>query len=491
MADTWQQPYQLNLPLRVLIAFPYLICSAIWLVNTHATPWVLISQYIASFAFLLGGYGWIFACQRRRLTQYCAWLPVFTIFLTSTLWATQGQWLFGLLLGLMPIFFLLSGAGSYLRHRDINGVPPVSGSWKLALKLAFDELMLGYFVSASSTPRARRVVAIADEVHVALDVMQRNGWLDNPASFHVRPQELSSVELINKTALGLNYEELQFTSQYQAHDDLPGSKRWMAYESTHKVHARIFEHQDASRPWLMCIHGYRMGWPYMDFQLFSPGWLHHKLGFNLIMPLLPLHGHRKEGFRSGDGFFEGDLLNLVHAEGQAQSDLRACIHWLRKHREVSRLGVYGISLGGLNASLLGCLEPDIDSLIAGIPLVDPGRVFELNAPASLVNGFEKKGVTVEMIKRLLKPVSPLEMQSQLPVNTRAIIAGSHDRIVPLAPIVKLHEHWGDCRINWYPGTHLSVRREAIVSQWLQDIWQSHGLLAQPKANQNQGDLVIE
>lgn len=491
MAETQENKvYQLGFLWRLPLAAPYLVVTAALLVVQGDKLWTSILQFSTALLFTLAAIGWIFTYQKRRLAQYCAWLPILAIPLLVTLWIATGQWIYGILLCLTPLLFIFAGLGSYLRHTAINGIPTVPGGWVLALKLAFDEAMLGYFVSASSTPGRRRILAIADEVHQAIDVMEKYGWLDNPATFHIPPEEPAAIELVEKTALGRQYQVLRFPSQYQPHEELPGAKSWMQYESTHTVRARLFEHKEEGRPWLMCIHGYRMGWTYMDFQLFSPGWLHHKLGFNLIMPLLPLHGHRKEGFRSGDGFFEGDLLNLIHAEGQAQSDLRACIQWLHKQRSASRIGVYGISLGGLNASLLSSLETGIDSVIAGIPLVSPSRVFELNAPRRLVKLFEKRGVSTDTIEKLLKPISPLEMRNPLPRSAKAIVAGSYDRIVPLEPILDLHTHWENCRMLWYPGTHLSVRREASVRDWLMSTWQAHGMLDHLQSGHNQGNLAI-
>ncbi len=463
-------------PARLMTAFVYLAMAAAWLRPVTATHWLAALQYVLAAGHLLAATGWLLQFSRRRLPQLCAWLPLLGLPLAIAVLVADPGLVSLALLASSPLLFLLSGWVSYQRETDIAGLPVRELKWSLALKIALDEAMLGYFVSTTRTPARRRVPEIANEVLRAIDAFGRQGWLDNPAAFHQTVHSPQVFELEDRLAIGHPFKSLSFPSSYVSHSELPGAERWETYGATHTVHARIFEHEGGPRPWLMCVHGYRMGWPYIDFQLFSPGWLHHKLGFNLIMPLLPLHGLRKIGMRSGDGYFDGELLDLLHAEAQALTDLRSCLLWLREQRQVPRMGIYGISLGGLNASLLSCLDAEIDSLIAGIPLVDPLRVFELNAPTRLMRGLQQAGVGIEQVRALLAPISPLSMECRVPLAGRAIVAGMHDKIVSLEPILALQAHWNDCPLHWYAGTHLSVRRERDVRAWLRSTWKAHGMI---------------
>lgn len=471
-------PYQLSLFQRLSYGLVYLCIAALWALAPAETGWIRALYLLVGTGYLVTTFVWVGAYQRRRLTQMCAWLPIFSVLIALVGFIQTPAWYGLILLSSAPLMFLLSGWASYSRMRPLADLPYTRAGWLLALKIAFDEAMLGYFVSTAKTPARRHIPRIADEVQRTVETMEKYGWVEKPAAFHQVVSLPVEYMLKQHAALGHPFTSLSFRSNYVSHTELPGADRWESYHNTHTVHARLIEHEDGPRPWLMCVHGYRMGWPYLDFQLFSPGWLHHKLGFNLIMPLLPLHGLRKIGLRSGDGYFDGELLDLLHAEAQAMADLRACLAWLRQNREVKKLGVYGISLGGLNASLLGCLDSGIDSLIAGIPLVDPALVFSLNAPRRLVRGLAEKSVDMDVIETLLAPVSPLHMPCLVKKEGRAIIAGSYDRILPLAPIQRLQGHW-DCPIQWYQGTHLSIRRERVVRQWLQEIWAEQGMLHEP------------
>ena len=109
----------------------------------------------------------------------------------------------------------------------------------------------------------------------------------------------------------------------------PVATRWLGYERNRTAHAWLLRHPGPPRPWLVCVHGYRMGFPLADFTGFPAAWFHHELGLNVAFPVLPLHGPRKIGLRTGDGFLSGDYLDTIHLQTQAVWDIRRLIRWLR------------------------------------------------------------------------------------------------------------------------------------------------------------------
>src|SRR5690606_6600666 len=124
-------------------------------------------------------------------------------------------------------------------------------------------------------------------------------------------------------------------SGYEPHDGEPGRERWLSYAPCRTGHAWVLRHREATtangepRPWLVCIHGYQMGTPIVDFGAFRPAWLARRLGLNLVLPVLPIHGPRRIRRVSGDGFLAGELLDTVHALAQAAWDLRRIVSWVR------------------------------------------------------------------------------------------------------------------------------------------------------------------
>jgi dienelactone hydrolase len=267
-------------------------------------------------------------------------------------------------------------------------------------------------------------------------------------------------------AVGVDYQRLRYPSGFIPEPLLPGADRWVSHERNRECAAWMMRHDQPGRPWLLCIHGYRMGFPLADFRLFEPKHLHHKLGLNLLMPILPLHGPRRLGWQSGDYYLDGDLLELLHAETQALWDLRRAIAWIRTQDPAARIGVLGYSLGGYNASLLATHEPGLDFVVAGIAVADFVPLLWGHLPAPHRAYFEAHGLNDERLRTLLHVVSPLACAPQLPAERLHLFAGSADRVVPPDQPLRLAKHWGR-PIEWYQGGHLTFRGEPGVERCIE------------------------
>ncbi|HUP92173.1 MAG TPA: hypothetical protein VM074_07995, partial [Solimonas sp.] len=249
-------------------------------------------------------------------------------------------------------------------------------------------------------------------------------------------------------------------------DALPGAALWKTYEENQGCHVRILRHAGKPRPWLMCVHGYRMGVPLLDFALFPPQWLHERLGLNIIQPVLPLHGPRSIGRRTGDYFLDGDLLDLAYAEAQCLWDLRRTLAWLRATEDNPQVGVYGFSLGGYNTALLAAYEKNLDFVIAGIPVVDFASALWKFMPPAHGKFLAHRGLDEERYRRILNVVAPLARPCVVAPERRYIFGATGDRlVVPWHPL-KLSGHWG-VPVTWYQGSHLSVRRERETREVLE------------------------
>jgi len=210
-----------------------------------------------------------------------------------------------------------------------------------------------------------------------------------------------------------------------------------------------------------------MGFPFVDLQAFPTHKLHDTLGFNLVFPVLPLHGPRRVGFQSGDRFLDGDCVETIHAEAQSIWDLRRILSWIRCE-SASAIGVYGLSLGGYNAALLATLERDLSCVIAGIPAVDFLSLGRMHTPAKSITCAEECGVEWPRMADILRVISPLAMPPLIPKSRLFIFGGSADIIVPPDQPRSLWNHWGKPRIAWYPGGHFSFRWESSVHRLLRD-----------------------
>lgn len=380
-----------------------------------------------------------------------------------------------LFVALAAINFIVAGYAAL--HQDIpaTGVPAPKLGLGLAAKVAIDEALLAYFVASANIPTGTRVAQDAAEVVAMRAALEERGWLQHPAEMHHTPAAPDKFALTRRKAAGQQFEQLRFDSSFAPDLGLPGARRWQAQADNRGMHAWVFRHAGPPRPWLMCIHGYRMGVPLMDFGLFDIEYLHRRLGLNLVLPILPLHGPRRAFKRSGSGFLDGNIVDMLHAQTQAAWDLRRVLAWLRTQQSAPAVGVMGFSLGGYNTALLASLDGDLACAIAGIPLTDMGGAVWRHMPELQRRQLHAKGLDLAQIQRVLTPVSPLALAPMLAAERRYIFAATGDQLVPTDQPQRLWRHWEQPEICWYHGSHLSVRRESSVHRFIASALRNSGL----------------
>jgi hypothetical protein len=344
------------------------------------------------------------------------------------------------------------------RRPEVTRPPP---GLRIALEVAGDELILSINTFTALVRRDADFERIRREIEEAGELYDAMGWLEKPFGYHGFPPGLESPAIRSEATRGAAYEHLCFESGYEPNEGEPGRERWLGRAANRTAHAWVMRHRDGPRPWLVCIHGYQMGRPLFDFTAFRPDWLHHRLGLNLLLPVLPLHGPRTIGWRSGDGFLGADILDTVHAEAQAIWDIRRMLGWARAEGAAG-IGVYGLSLGGYNAALLASLDEGLDCAIAGIPASDFARLFFRHRPTLEVRSAARHGIDEERVSEVLRVVSPLALAPRVPHERRFLFAAAADRIVPADQVLDLWRHWERPRIAWYPGSHLAFGAHAGV-----------------------------
>lgn len=399
--------------------------------------------------------------------------------------------LLGLLLAL-PLALLTGGASALLMFvlagvafaatgtislRETPGTPGVTEpepSLRLSAEVAADDAMLALFDLALPQPTDAEAQRHVRELAEAEELFAARGWLEKPASFHTAPPPFAAVASEKRRFAGKGFEHLRVESGYAPHPDEPGRERWLGYAPTRDAHAWLLRHQDPTRPWLVCIHGYRMGHAPIDLTAFRAAQLRDRFGLNVLLPVLPLHGPRRIGRISGDGFFGADVLDMVHAEAQAMWDLRRWLGWIRAQGG-AKVGAYGLSLGGYTAALLAGLDAELACVVAGIPATDLAALVWQHGPAHVLHVAESRGLERERAERVLRVVSPLALAPLVPAERRWIFAGSADQLVPAAHVQRLVEHWGAPRTHWYAGAHLTFGAHAGVGQHVAEALREAGL----------------
>ncbi len=353
-------------------------------------------------------------------------------------------------------------------------VPEPSRSARSSAQVAIDEALLAELVHRVGVVDATKVSDQARELLDAREMFDAQGWLDDPVRYHLTPQAPEAVSIQDRRMGKLHFEHLSFESEYEPHADEPGRDRWLGYRRNRTSHAWVVRKEGPDRPWLVCVHGYVMGLPRFDFGVFRPDVYLETLGLNMILPTLPLHGPRAEGWRSGDGFFGADVLDTIHAEAQAMWDLRRMVRWARTQTE-QPIGVYGVSLGGYNASLLATLEDDLACVVAGIPVSDLSRIVFRHAPTPMLRTVQAAGMDEDEMRRVQRVISPLAMAPRVPREHRHIYAGVGDRIVPPDHPRDLWAHWEKPEITWYQGGHCTFLAYPDVRRHVKRAFKEAGL----------------
>ncbi len=379
--------------------------------------------------------------------------------------------------GAAPLVLGLRWAAQKAEAVSHRGVPTPRGGFAYSSKRALDEFFLATEIFRAPFVTLRQRRRVVEEIAVALDLYAERGWLDDPASYHLDPAPAANVRSRTRRAGFLEYRHVRFRSGYAPHAGEPGRTRWLGYRDNRTAHAWLLEHPGPARPWLLCIPGYRMGHPLVDFLGFRARWLHRRLGLNLAIPVMPLHGPRRVGRRGGDGFFSGDFVDTVHAQAQAVWDVRRLAFWLRETRDVPSMGAYGVSLGGYTAALLASLESRLDCVIVGIPATDFARLIRQHAPRLLLRAAESEGLRIDDVERLLRVVSPLALAPQLPLERRFVYGAVGDQLTSPDHTHDLWHHWERPRVAWYHGSHVSFLWEPAVKGLLEEAFRSSGLEA--------------
>lgn len=386
-------------------------------------------------------------------------------------------------LPLWSVFWMLAGAAGSLLSAGADAVgqephyarvPRPELTPRLAALVALDEAILGFEQFSIRVPTGEKAEELVGEILDALDLFAERGWLDDPARYHLTPPPLTQPTITVRKAAGMTYEQLSFESLYTPHPEEPGAARWLSREKNRTAHAYVMRQGEESRPWLICCNGYRSGSPTMDLRLFRR--YHQQLGLNVLIPVLPLHGPRKIGRVSGEGFLSGQILDSLHAETQAIWDIRRLHNWIGS-QGASSVGALGLSLGGYTTALLACLEPGLSCAIAGIPVADFARLFWRHGPRAGMTNLASLEIDQLLVQQLLKPISPLSLPPRVPHARRMIFGGTADRLVSPDQVRDLVEHWEHPRTVWYAGGHMSFFLDERVGEGIDQTLREAELLA--------------
>jgi dienelactone hydrolase len=356
-----------------------------------------------------------------------------------------------------------------------EGIPDRVRGWRTEAKALLDDLFFATELAMAPMVSPRDRKRLSGELHGNLELFDNNGWLDDPTGYHNDPPPLAATRIDELRARFLPYRHLRFESEYEPPPKAPGRDRWLGYEPNRTGHAWLLKHPGPQRPWLVCIPGYRMGNPLVDFTGFRAHWLYRHLGLNVAVPVMPLHGPRRVGRRGGDGFFSGDFVDTLHAQAQAVWDIRRLTGWLRS-QGAPAIGTYGVSLGGYTAALHASLDSNLDCVIVGVPATDFLRLIQSHTPGFAIRAAKAVGVPFDAIEQLLSVVSPFGFEPKVPHERRFLYAGVADQLTTPDHARDLWRHWDEPRVAWYQGGHVSFLWQPEVRDLIHEALITSGLI---------------
>lgn len=290
------------------------------------------------------------------------------------------------------------------------------------------------------------------------------------AEFRPTPAEASVPERFRLEAavFGFETERLRSTEAYTISAVRFASPIVSPDPENNTVHAEYFRPIGAGRrPAVVVLH--ILG---ADFALSR--YLAARLadrGVAAMFVKLPYYGERRP-LGSRKRFLSADVERSMAAMRQGVCDVRRAASWLASRPEIdpAKLGVTGISLGGIVASLASAVDPTLNRgafLLAG---GDLARIlWEMPEGARYRALWAESGRTFADLKALTEPLDPLTYADRLAGKRILMIAGNVDEVVPPSCARALWDaagrppiHWFDCGHYTAVGFLLPAIRETVA-----------------------------
>ena len=181
-------------------------------------------------------------------------------------------------------------------------------------------------------------------------------------------------------------------------------------------------------------------------------------GVAALFVKLPYYGER----RPADGdhrFLSSDIERTIRSMRQGVCDVRRAASWLAVRPEIdpAKLGVTGISLGGIISSVSAAVDPTLNRAALLLAGGDLARVlWEMPEGAKSKALWLKSGRTFADLKALSDPFDPLTYAPRLVGKRVLMMAGKTDEVIPPASTRALWEGAGRPPITWLDCGHYSA-----------------------------------
>ena len=228
-------------------------------------------------------------------------------------------------------------------------------------------------------------------------------------------------------------------------------------EANNTVHAEYFQPKGAGkRPAVIVLH--ILGADFALSRYYAVRLADQ--GVAALFVKLPYYGERRpDGGKQR--FLSTDVERSTLSMRQGILDIRRAACWLASRPEVdpARLGVTGISLGGITSALAAAVDPTLNRsviLFAGGQLDEILWTMDEPDARRYRQAWLASGRTQADLKVITTPLDPLTYADRLVGKKILMMAGKVDEVIPPACTVALWEKAGRPPIRWLDCGHYSA-----------------------------------
>jgi dienelactone hydrolase len=179
-------------------------------------------------------------------------------------------------------------------------------------------------------------------------------------------------------------------------------------------------------------------------------------GVGALFVKLPYYGERQSPGRQS---VTAGFQRAIAATQQGVCDVRRAASWLASRPEVDgdRLGVTGISLGGIVSAIAASVDPKLNRavlLLAGGGLAEALWEMPESAPYRVL--WLASGRTKTDFTRMTRPYDPVTYAHMLKGKHVLMMAGNVDEVIPPRATLALWEAAGKPRLEWFDCGHYSA-----------------------------------
>ncbi len=235
-----------------------------------------------------------------------------------------------------------------------------------------------------------------------------------------------------------------------------------AEEANNTVHGEYYRSRgggagaNGRRPSVIVLH--ILGGDFALSRLFANSLAQH--GVNALFLKMPYYGPRRtEG--SKRRMVSSDPRETVEGMTQAVLDIRRAVAWLGARSDVDpeKIGVTGISLGGITAALAVEAEPRIKSACLLLAGGDIGHAsWDAAELARVREGWLAQGKTREEYFEVLRAVDPVTHAAAARGKRILMLNATSDEVIPRVCTESLWKALGEPEIQWYSGGHYTAMR---------------------------------